>query len=96
MFNRDLFLAFAGALVSGAVVSRTIAGLEPLTNAILSIVSESGVFFLIFGIIFYRQHRGEYVDKTTKKADSKKVRWVVVKLVSTISIAELEYNTVKP
>lgn len=96
MFNRDLFIAFAGALISGALVSRAIAELAPLTNAVISIISETGVFLLIFGVLFYRRHRGEYVDDTTGKVDMKKLKWVVVKLGSTMSVAELEYNTLKP
>ena len=59
------------------------------------------MFYTIFGILFYVDNKRE--NDFTKQQRStlhstrfEDVKWVIVKLVSTMSIAELEYNLVKP
>jgi hypothetical protein len=36
------------------------------------------------------------VNEQTQTRDSSKVKWVLIKLASTLSVAEIGYNTVKP
>lgn len=95
-FNRNLLIAFAVALAASAVVSQLIADMPPAINSIVSLATDTGIFFLVFGSLFYRQHKGEFIDQSTNKADLRKIKWVLVKLASTLSVAEIEYNLVKP
>jgi hypothetical protein len=50
------------------------------------------VFLAIFGILFYF----DYKDKFVGEQGSTRVKWLLIKLTSTLSVAEIEYNTVKP
>ena len=38
----------------------------------------------------------EFVNEQTQARESSRVKWVLIKLASTLSVAEIEYNTVKP
>jgi hypothetical protein len=96
-FNRNILIGFAGAFLTGAGISQAIVGLtSPLVNSLISIVTETSVFFAIFGILFYFDNKDKFVDEQGKSRGFGKVKWVLLKLVSTLSVAEIEYNTVKP
>ena len=97
LFNRNILIGFAGAFLTGAGISQAIAGLtSPFVNSLISIVAETSVFFTIFGVLFYFYNKDKFVDEQGKKREFAKVKWVLLKLASTLSIAEIEYNTVKP
>jgi hypothetical protein len=85
LFNRNILIGFAGAFLTGAGTSQAI-----------SLVAELSVFLTIFCILFYFDNKDKFVDKQGKRRESGKVKWVLLKLASTLSIAEIEYNTVKP
>ncbi len=36
------------------------------------------------------------MNDKTRSTESGKVKWVIIKLASTLSVAEIEYNTLKP
>ena len=97
LFNRNILIGFAGAFLTGAGISQAIAGLTSLlVNSLISLVTETSVFFAIFGILFYFDNKDKFVDEQGKKRELARVKWVLLKLASTLSIAEIEYNTVKP
>ena len=97
LFNRNILIGFAGAFLAGAGISQAIARLtSPIVNSLISILAESSVFFVIFGVLFYFDNKYKFVDEQGKKREFAGVKWVLLKLVSTLSIAEIEYNTVKP
>ncbi len=97
LFNRNILIGFVGAFLTGAVISQVIAGFtSSLFNSLVSLVAELGVFIGIFGILFYFDNKDKFVDKLENRITISKVKWVLLKLISTLSVAEIEYNTVKP
>jgi hypothetical protein len=97
LFNRNILIGFAGAFLTGAGISQAIATLtSPLVNSLISLATETSVFFAIFGTLFYFDNKDKFVDEQGKKREFARVKWVLLKLASTLSIAEIEYNTVKP
>ena len=46
--------------------------------------------------LFYFDNKDKFVDEQGKGIESTRVKWVLIKLASTLSVAEIEYNTVKP
>ena len=97
LFNRNILIGFAAAFLTGAGISQAIAGLtSPFVNSLISIVAETGVFFVIFAILFYFDNKDKFIDEQGKKREFARVKWVLLKLASTLSIAEIEYNTIKP
>jgi hypothetical protein len=97
LFNRNILIGFVGAFLIGAASSQTIARFtSPLVNTIISLVAELSVFLTIFGVLFYFDNKDKFIDEHGKRKESGKVKWVLLKLASTLSVAEIEYNTVKP
>jgi uncharacterized membrane protein YeaQ/YmgE (transglycosylase-associated protein family) len=96
LLNKNILIGFVGAFLAGAIISQAMAKFtSPLVNSLISIVSETGVFLSIFGILFYFDNKDMFVDEQGRRK-SGKVKWVLIKLASTLSVAEIEYNTVKP
>ena len=97
LFNRNILIGFVGAFLTGAAISQAIAGFtSPLVNSLISIVAELGVFLSIFGVLFYFDNKDKFIDEKGKRRESGKVKWILIKLASALSVAEIEYNTVKP
>jgi hypothetical protein len=97
LFNRNILIGFVGAFLTGAVISQTIASFtSPIVNSLISVVAELGIFLAIFGMLFYVNNKDKFVDEKGTRREAGKVKWVLLKLASTLSAAEIEYNTVKP
>ncbi len=97
LFNRNILIGFVGAFLTGAIISQAIAGfISSLFNSLVSLAAELGVFLGLFGILFYFDNKDKFVDKQENRKEAGKVKWVLLKLASTLSIAEIEYNTLKP
>ena len=97
LFNRNILIGFIGAFLISAGTSHAIARFtSPLVNSLISLVVETSVFLSIFGILFYFENNDKFVDEHGMRRESVRVKWVLLKLASTLSIAEVEYNTVKP
>ena len=97
LFNRNILIGFAGAFLTSAGTSQVIAKItSPIINSLISIAVETSIFLAIFGILFYFENKNKFVDEQGKNREFAKVKWLLLKLVSTLSIAEIEYNTVKP
>ena len=97
LFNRNILIGFVGAFLTGAISSQAIARFTPpLVNSLISLIAELGVFLTIFGVLFYFDNKAKFIDEWGKRRESGKLKWVLLKLASTLSVAEIEYNTVKP
>jgi hypothetical protein len=97
LFNRNLLIGFVVSFLTGAGISQILARFtSSLVNSIISVVTEFWVFIVLFGVLFYRDNKNKFIDNERKKRESKKIRWIILKLVSTISISEIEYNIIKP
>ena len=93
LFNRNILIGFSGAFLTGAGTSQGITRFTtPVVNSLISLVVETSVFLAIFGILFYFDNKEKFIDDQ----GSSRVKWVLIKLASTLSVAEIEYNTVKP
>jgi hypothetical protein len=65
LFNRNILIGFAGAFLTGAEISQAIARLtSPIVNSLISIVTETIVFFAIFGVLFYFDNKDKLVMGT--------------------------------
>jgi len=98
LFNRNILLGFIGAFLVGAATSQAITKFtSPAVNSLISLVVETSTYLTIFGILFYLDNKHRFVsDEQTQATESGKGKWVILKLASTLSVAEIEYNTLKP
>ena len=97
LFNRNIVIGFVGAFLTGAGTSQVIAKFTtPFVNSLISITVETTIFFTIFGILFYNDNKDKFVNEQGNRRISTKVKLTILKLASILSIAEIEYNIVKP
>jgi hypothetical protein len=97
LFNRNILIAFTAAFLTSAVTSQGIVGFtSSLINSLVSLVADVSVFLTIFSILFYRDNKHRLVNEHTQKGECGKIKWVIIKVASTRSVAEIEYNVVKP
>ena len=99
LFNRDILIGATCAFFTSAITSQLITKFtSSLTNSLISQIADMSVFLIVFGILFYRDNKHRFIVYSGKKKQIEfaRLKWVLVKLVSTISVAEIEYNTVKP
>ena len=105
LFNKNIAIGFVCALFTGAITSQLI--LIKFTfalNSLITLITEDIVFYTIFGILFYVDNKRENgsLKQEKQKSDTlhntrfEDIKRVIIKLVSTMSIAEVEYNIVKP
>jgi hypothetical protein len=100
LFNKNILIGFVCAFITGATVSQLIlAKFTYSSNSLITLITEDVVFYTIFGILFYIDYRQSYIKQKQQSIRHTRfgdIKWVIVKLVSTMSIAEIEYNIVKP
>lgn len=97
LFNKNILIGFSGAFLAGAATSQAIARFtSPPVNSLISLVIETSIFLTIFGVLFYRNNKHRFMNEQTQVMESGRVKWVIIKLASTLSVAEIEYNTLKP
>jgi hypothetical protein len=97
LFNRNILIGFSGAFLAGAATSQAITRFTtPPVNSLISLVIETSVFLTIFGLLFYLDNKHRSFNEQRQVTESGKVKWVILKLASTLSVAEIEYNTLKP
>jgi hypothetical protein len=97
LFNRNILIGFSGAFLAGAATSQAITRFtSSAVNSVISLVVETSIYLTIFGILFYHDNKHRFVNDKTRSTESGKVKWVIIKLASTLSVAEIEYNTLKP
>ena len=90
LFNRNILIGFTGAFLTGAGTSQAITRFtSPVVNSLISLVVETSVFLAIFGILFYFDNKDEFVDEQGKGRESTRIKWVLIKLASTLSVAEM-------
>jgi hypothetical protein len=100
LFNKNILIGFVCAFITGAAVSQLI--LVKFTyalNSVITLITEDVVFYTIFGLLFYIDYRRSYIQQEQQSARHTRfgdTKWVIVKIISTMSIAEIEYNIVKP
>ncbi|MFZ0514127.1 MAG: hypothetical protein WAM14_21155 [Candidatus Nitrosopolaris sp.] len=100
LFNKNILIGFVCAFIAGATVSQLIlAKFSYVLNSLITLITEDVVFYTIFGILFYIDYKRSYFKQEQQSARHARfgdIKLVIVKLISTMSIAEIEYNIVKP
>ena len=98
LFNKNILIGFVCAFIAGAITSQLIAPKFAFAlNSLITLIIEDAMFYTIFGLLFYLDNRGNYIKQSaTQNRKLENIKWVILKLVSTMSVAEIEYNVVKP
>ena len=86
--NRNLIISIASAMFVSALFSQAIKGQTEYINATLTIIVSYAIYYLVFGILYYRDNKEKYATGT---ANRKKFRKDFVKIVTSVGAAEIIY-----
>jgi len=94
LFNKNLIISGIAAFFASALAAQlyVLYDNNALTNSIVALTTEYGVYIPFFAFLFYRDNKHRYVDPLTGKRDSKKLRNDVKKLLTAFSISEVIFS----
>ncbi len=92
--NRNVFIAFAADIIVSAIVAQLLVEQQDYLNVTFTLLADYATFFSILGFLFYYDHQKKY------KLESGKTNWILlkvdlVKIVSSLGIAEIAYTIVR-
>jgi len=92
--NRNVFIAFAVDIIVSAIVAQLLVEQQDYLNVTFTLLADYATFFSILGFLFYYDNRKKY------KLESGKTNWILlkvdlVKIVSSLGIAEIAYTIVR-
>jgi len=92
--NRNVFIAFAVDIIVSAIVAQLLVEQQDYLNVTFTLLADYATFFSILGFLFYYDNKKKY------KLESGKTNWILlkvdlVKIVSSLGIAEIAYTIVR-
>jgi hypothetical protein len=94
LFNKNLIFSGTCAFFTAALVTQLYLQFDKnnLSNSIIALATEYGVYIPLFAFLFYRDNRLKYNDPQTGKRDSKRIRGDIRKLFAAFSVSEIIYS----
>ena len=90
-FNKNILIALAVSLVISAVVAQVLSDQAYYLNTTYTTVTDSAVYFTVFGFLFYLDNRRKY-RLESGGTDTKRLRHDLKKLITSLGIGEVVYN----
>jgi hypothetical protein len=89
--NKNILIAFAISIIISAIAADYFASQEDYLISTFTLIVDYGVFFSVFGVLFYLDNRKKYIlqngetDKSLLKSD-------LIKIISSLGIGEVVYT----
>ncbi len=94
LLNRSIFTGIVVALLISAISSHLLKGLENNLNTSYTIAISYITYYTIFGFLYYRDNKKEYLLENGK-LDTKRFRRNIIKIAFSVGIAEVVYITTR-
>lgn len=92
--NKNILIAFAASITISAVAAQLLADQQDYMNTTLTLVVDYVVYFSVFGSLYYFDNRKKYL-KASGEIDKEYLRKDLIKIVSSLGIAEIVYTIVR-
>jgi len=92
--NKNILIAFAVSIAISALVAQALFEQEHYLNTTYTVIADYVVYFSIFGILYYFDNRKKY-RLESGRTDKVKLQRDLVKLLTSLGIAEVAYNIVR-
>ncbi len=92
--NKNVLLAFAASFFFAAIAAELLADEESYLNATYALIVDYAAFFSTFGGLYYLDNRKKY-RLESGEIDKKRLRHDMIKIISSLGIAELIYTIVR-
>ena len=97
LFNKNIIISGTVAFFAGALFTQLYSRADNnnLTNSIVTLSVEYGIYIPLFAILFYFDNRQIYVNPATQKKDYSKIKCDLKKLIAAFSFSEIIYSIAK-
>ena len=92
--NKNILIAFASSITISAIAAQLLAGQQDYLNTTYTLVVDYVVYFSVFGGLYYLDNRKKYILKSGE-TDKEALRKDLIKIVSSLGIAEVVYTIVR-
>ncbi len=89
--NKNILLAFAASITISATVAQLLADQVAYLNTTLTLIVDYVVYFSVFGFLYYFDNRKKY-RRDSGKTDNELLRKDLLKIISSLGIAEVVYT----
>ncbi len=89
--NKNILLAFAASITISATVAQLLADQVAYLNTTLTLIVDYVVYFSVFGFLYYFDNRKKY-RLDSGKTDNELLRKDLLKIISSLGIAEVVYT----
>jgi hypothetical protein len=97
LFNKNILISGIFAFFGGALFTQIYTQYDAnnLTNSLVTLSVEYGIYIPLFALLFYLDNRKSYMDPSTGKKDHGKMMADVKKLLTAFSISEVIFSFAK-
>lgn len=97
LLNKNIIISGIFAFFGGAIFTQIYALYDSnnLTNSIITLSIEYGIYIPLFALLFYRDNRIRYMDPLTGEKNYDMIKTDIKKLVAAFSISELIFSFAK-
>ena len=89
--NKNILIAFAVSITFSAIIAQSLAEQEDYLNTTYTLVFDYVFYFSTFGSLYYLDNRKKYLLKSGK-TDKEKLRHDLIKIITSLGIAEIIYT----
>jgi len=89
--NKNILIAFAVSITFSAIIAQSLDEQEDYLNTTYTLVFDYVFYFSTFGSLYYLDNRKKYLLKSGK-TDKEKLRHDLIKIITSLGIAEIVYT----
>ena len=89
--NKNILIAFAVSITFSAMIAQSLAEQEDYLNTTYTLIFDYVFYFTTFGSLYYWDNRKKYLLKSGK-TDKEKLRCDLIKIITSLRIAEIVYT----
>ncbi len=94
LFNKNLLVSGVAGFFASALAAQlhSLYYNDSLANSVVALATEYSAYIPFFAYLFYRDNRHRYIDPSTGRRDSKRLRTDIKKLLAAFSASEVVYT----
>jgi hypothetical protein len=89
--NKNILIAFAVSITFSAIIAQSLSEQEDYLNTTYTLIFDYVFYFSTFGSLYYWDNRKKYLLKSSK-TDKEKLRHDLIKIITSLGIAEIVYT----
>ncbi len=92
--NKNILIAFSASIIVSAIIAQILSEQADYLNTTYTTIADYVIFFSVFAALFYLDNRKKYRIESGG-TDTAKLKHDLVKLVTSLGIAEVVYTIVR-